>query len=72
VPQLRVKLIGKRTAKDTLSARTSASGIATLHAEIFNETVECKSIIIAVLTQLYEVLTCFGNKIGMDEKGKVA
>jgi hypothetical protein len=32
---------------------------------------ESKSIIVSVLAELEEVLTCFGNQVGMDEQTEV-
>jgi hypothetical protein len=67
-----VEFVLKGFSENALTACTSACWVTTLQAEIFEQPMESKPIIITTFSQLQEVFTCLRHQICVNEKGKIA
>ncbi len=70
--KLGTKLILKSLAKHTLPTRARSGRIASLQAEILDQSMKTRSIKIPLLDKFDKILTCFGHKIRMHHDVPIA
>ena len=70
--QFIMKLVRERFSKYALTSTACSSRITTLETKIFDKSMEGKSIVVSILSQLQKVFTRFRDIISMDDNIEIA